>query len=203
MGREGFFSFGSKFASPKVQAPAEGLKIDENDVSDHSKLIKGQYDGINFPVVFKQKYGEKFNDILDTGWVNLFLISDRMKKILEENKLTGWRTFPIRLYNPEGVEVPGYHGFSVIGRSSPTNYERSEIIEKQKIPNGPVSLYYKGVSVDTWDGADFFTPDQTYQIFITKKAADVLKKNKITNFQLESLAEKETAVHHVKKNMND
>ena len=170
---------------------------------DHWNLIKGRYAEINFPVIFKQKYGKTLTDILDTGWPNLFLISDKMKAILEENKLTGWATFSIKLYDKAGNEIFGYHGFSITGQCGQVNYEKSEIIEKRKVPTGPTCQYYKGLSIDQLDGADFFTPDKTCQIFITKRAADVLKKNKITNMRLENLAEKETAVRYVKKDVDD
>ena len=122
-----------------------------------------------------------------------------MKKILEENNLTGWKTFPIKLYDKNGNEISGYHGFSIIGHCNPINYEKSAIIEKRKVPTGPICKFYKGMFIDKWDETDFFTPEGTYEIFITKKAADILKKNKITNVQLENLTDSEIDAHHVKK----
>ena len=56
-----FFSFRSKFVLSNAQVHAIELDTDEDEVSDHSKLIKGQYDGINFPVIFKHKYGKKWH----------------------------------------------------------------------------------------------------------------------------------------------
>ena len=200
METENFFSFGSKLVSTNVQVFAIDLKTDENGISDHSKLIKGEYDGIRFPIVFKQKRKGKFNDILDTGWANLFLISENLKKLLENYKLTGWNVFSIRLYDLSGMEIDGYFGLSVIGHSGQINYQASRIIEKRIVPSGPLSQYYRGLSFDMWDGSDFFTPNKTYQIFITKKAAEILKNHKITNLQIENLSEKETSVSHVRKN---
>lgn len=194
-----FFDFGSKLVSSTVQAHPIGLKDDENGKGSHLKLIKGDYKGIVFPVIFKQEYGKKLTDILDTGHASLFLISDRMKTILEENKLTGWKTFPIKLYDKKGKEITGYHGFSITGYCGPTNYEKSVIIEKKHVPTGPICQYYKGLSIDKWDGTDFFTPEGTYETFITKKAADVLKKNKISNMYLKNLADIETDIYNVKK----
>ena len=122
-----------------------------------------------------------------------------MRKVLEENHLTGWKVFPIKLYDKKGREITGYHGFSITGQSGPTSYEKSEIIEKRLVPNGPLCKYYKGIFIDKWDGTDFFTPDGTYQTFITKKAANILKENKISNMELRNLAEIETNVRYVKK----
>jgi hypothetical protein len=194
-----FFDFGSKLLSSTFQAGPVGLKEDENGVYDHLNLIKGKLKGIDFPVIFKQDYGKNLTDILDTGHAGLFLISDRMKKILEDSGLTGWQTFPIKLYDKKGSEILGYHGFSVIGHCGPISYEKSQIIEKRKVPTGPLCKFYKGEYIDLniWDGTDFFTPDGTYETFITKKAADILTKNKITNMRLENLADKEIDIRIV------
>ncbi|MFM9709676.1 hypothetical protein, partial [Streptomyces galilaeus] len=86
---------------------------------------------------FKQKQEGKFNDILDTGWANLFLISETLKTILENHKLTGWNVFPIKLYDLRGKEIDSYYGFSVVGHCGLTNYDAAEIVEKRKVPNGP------------------------------------------------------------------
>ena len=68
----------------------------------------------------------------------------------------------------------------------------AEIVEKRMVLQGPICKFYKGMSIDNWDGSDFFTPEGTYETFVTKKAADVLKKNKITNLKLINLADSET-----------
>ena len=192
-----FFDFSSKLSSSTFQAYATGLKKDEDGVNEHWNLIKGNYKGIHFPVVFKQTHGKKLLDILDTGWPSLYLISDRMKTILEDNKLTGWKTYSIELYDKKGNKITGYHGFSVVGNCGPINYEKSEIIEKRLVPTGPVCKYYKGIVVDQWDGDDFFTPLRTYGTFVTKRAVDVLKTHKISNMNLENLANMEVAVDNI------
>lgn len=195
MEMKNFFDFMSQPASSAVQAHTTDRNI------DCLKLIKGNYQGFTFPVSFKQEYGNKLYDIIDTGFPGFFLISERMRKILKENKLTGWKIFPIKLYDKKGNEITSYHGFSATGHSGPTSYKESTVIEKRKVPNGPICKYYKGVFIDDWDGTDFFTPDGTYQTFITKNAADVLKKNKITNMYLENLAETEINIRDVKKDL--
>lgn len=183
-----FFSFSGKYAQSQVQVPAIGLKVDEE-----WNLIKGKYESISFPVIFKQSRnsGEKFPDILNTGWPSLYLISEKTKSILEDNHLTGWRHYSIKLYDKHNNEINGYYGFSVLGRCAAINYGKSKIIDIQHRPTGPISKYYKGVSIDDWDGNDFFSPDNTYGLYITTKAANLLKKNKI-NIELQKISEIET-----------
>lgn len=199
MNAKDFFDFRSQLLSSTVQAYAVGLEKGENGIDNHWNLIKGIYQGIKFPVIFKQECGEKLKDILDTGWPSLYLISDRLKTILEEDDITGWKAFPIELYDKKNNEISGYHGFSIIGQCSHTNYDNCEVIERRLVPHGPVCKFYKGVSIENWDGSDFFTPEETYETFITKKAADVLRRKKITNLRLINLADSETDVDHVPK----
>lgn len=194
MGNRDFFSFRSKLVMSTVQAhQVEGF--------DHLNLSKGNYEGIQLPVIFKQEYGKEFKDILDTGTASLYLISDRFKSILEQNNLTGWKTFPIKLYDKKGDEILGYSGFSIIGRCGPISYENAEIIEKRRVPNGPLVKRYKGENIDEdrWDGSDFFMPPETFQMFITKKAADILKKEKITNLEMKNTVDIEIDVDIIKE----
>lgn len=64
-----------------------------------AELIKGNYEDMAFPIAFKQGTGNNLLDILDTGFPGLYLISERLKAILEDNHLTGWKTYPIKLYD--------------------------------------------------------------------------------------------------------
>lgn len=192
-----FYTLRSKLSSTTVQAHPVGLKefnpIDPNKkyLYDEQKLIQGDYSGISFPVVFKQKYGDKLQDILDTGWAGLYLISDKMKSVLEENGLTGWKIFAVKVLDKKGKEIQGYYGLSITGKCGKIDYNKSEIIEKRLVPNGPLGKYYKGLQVglDKWDGCDFFLPEKYFGTIMTNKAAVVLKMNKITNIRLESLSD--------------
>lgn len=195
---QSFFDFRSKLLSSTFQVFPLELNYNEHE-DDSMNLIKGNYTDISFPVIFKQECGNRLEDILYTGCVTLYLISDRMKFILEKNNITGWKTFPIVVHDKKGKEVVGYHGFSITGRCDLISYENSKIIEKKYVPTGPIVRYYVGAEVENWGGTDFFTPQNTYQILVTKKTADLLKENKITNVDLTSLEEFDIEVSSIKK----
>ena len=101
----------------------------------------------------------------------------------------------------KGQEIQGYHGLSIVGRCGKIDYSKSEIIEKRLVPNAPLGKYYKGsyVSLDEWDGSDFFLPEKYFGIIITSRAAEVLKRNKLTNIRLENLAEIEMTAYALPK----
>jgi hypothetical protein len=191
-----FYRFGSKYVSSTIQA--EPI-MEESHGFDKVKLIEGDYAGISFPLPFKQAYGKKLQDILDTGYAALYLISDRMKSVLEDEGLTGWKTYPVQVFDKHDMEISGYHGFSIIGRCGERDESKSEIIMKQFVPNGPIVKYYKGlyVGLDTWDGSDFFLEEKTIGAIVTRKAADVLKKSKLTNIKLANLADIEISAYTV------
>ena len=192
-----FYNLRSKLVSSTFQAHAIGLNKDKNENSeyyDQHMLLLGSYSGISFPAIFKQEYGKKLQDVLDTGWVSLYLISDKMKVVLEDNNLTGWETFAVKVLDKQNNEIQGYHGLSITGRCGKIDYNKSEVFEKRLVPNGPLGKYYKGlhVGLDKWDGSDFFLPEKYFGIMTTQKVAEVLKKNKLTNIKLKNLAEIET-----------
>lgn len=194
-----FFEFRANTNSSTFQASSIGLKKNDGSINDHDKLIQGMYDGINFPILFEQECGKKLLDVLGTGWPGLSLISDKMKTVLEENKLTGWKTFPIKLYDKKRNEILGYHGFSVTGRCGPIDDRNAEIIDKQRIPEGPIFKAYKGlyIGLDKWDGSDFFIPDKSLFRIITNKTANILKKDKTLNIKLTNCTDFEIDVDAV------
>lgn len=187
-----FYNFGSKLKSSTLQVHADNLSND-NKKSEKFNLLLGNYANINFPLIFNYYSGQKLKDILDTGTISLYLISDNLKEILEKHKLTGWKTYPVKIYDKNSKEIKGYHGFSITGRCGPIDYAKSEISKKQSVPNGPISKYYKGLNVglSEWDNSDLFIPKGCFNTIMTEKTTDILRENKISNIKFENLAEME------------
>jgi hypothetical protein len=185
-----FYWMHEKLLSVTVQAHMVETNF-PSGFNQFTNLLMGNYSGINIPVIFKQQYGKRLDDILGTGTAILYLISDRMVEILDKKKLTGWKIFDIKLLDKKDNEIKGYNGFSITGRCGPIDYTRSRIIKKKLVQDGPLSEYYKGlyVGLDVWDGSDFFLPKEHYGTIVTSNTADVLKKSKLTNVRLSNLAE--------------
>ena len=196
-----FYALRSKLVSSTFQAIPIGLTSPKDKLGkfEEDKLISGEYKSISFPVIFRQKGGNKLVDILDTGWPNLYLISSKMKNVLDNDQLTGWKIFEISLWDKENKQVPNYFGLSVIGRCGSIDYTKSEIIEKRIVPEGPLCKFYKGLNagLDTWDYSDFFLPEKSSGIIVSSKAADALIKSKLTNVVLENLMEIEILTRNV------
>lgn len=146
----------------------------------YSNLILGDYKDIHFPVIYHElrggSSGKRMRDILDTRYPPLYLISDRFKAILEKSGITGWKSYPIVLYDKKGNQIEGYNGFSIIGRAG----------KMQKFDQPPLEYGYSADAdgcyfhIDTWDGSDIFNTESSWYIIVTERFIKVLIENKIT-----------------------
>lgn len=131
---------------------------------------------IQFPIVFHQEEGKRMRDVLDMRSVGFFVISDRMKDVLEESGFTGWKTYPIQLYDKKKNLISGYSGFTVTGKGGRVYYP---LIEAWN----PVL----GWNPASWDGSDFFHFENTRHILITERVMKVLSKHKIDAIDMDPL----------------
>lgn len=195
-----FFEFGSRnylttfyaqFPEYENFGKLSQQELDRLRLTRH-KLSRGEYEGIEFPVVFREHphdSGKRFRDVLDNRTIDGYLISDRMKRILEENNVTGWQTYPIVMYDKRGNEIKGYHGFSVTGRCGG---EFQLLYDKKSTRYGAEG--YEGASIDLeqWDGSEIFKIGGKYWrsiIIITKRVYKLFKEYKIDAVKMESLPE--------------
>ena len=144
-------------------------------------LFTGDYsnDDITFPVVYRQRdddYGKKFRDILDNRSLRMYLISDGFRHALEESGITGWKCYPIELYDRKGNKIEGYNGLSITGRAG----------RMQRYERPPLELGYSSDSygcyfdLSTWDGSDMFILEASRYLIVTQAVVDLLRKYKIT-----------------------
>lgn len=185
-----FYLFGSGFSQTPVCVSNEQL-----DYETSCRIAKGDFIGIDLPLSFEQFSGKKWTDVLNPSSVSLYIFSDDFINVLKQNNITGWKTFSIKISDKLGKEVKGYSGFSIVGRCGEPDYTKSHIYEKQLVPNGKRTKYYKGlhIGLDKWDGSDFFIPEKTLHIVITEKVRQIIRKQKITNVILQKLSEYEIA----------
>ncbi|WP_413669313.1 imm11 family protein [Mucilaginibacter sp. Mucisp86] len=187
-----FYTTYTKFSSKTFHTePVDTVMV----MTRYDDLIKGDFKGIKFPLKFQQHWGNKLLDILNTGTPSLYLISNKLKTLLQEKQVTGWTSFEIELLDKKGLEVKGYYGFSVTGRCGPADENKSEIITKH-FDSGFINHYRKGlyIGLDQWNGSDFFYPDGTSHLITTKRVVDILIDYKISNVQFENLTEIEMMI---------
>ncbi len=147
-------------------------------------LELGNYEGYEFPIVFREVAGEsgkQMRDVLDNRNIRTYLISDRMRDLLIDNNITGWECYEIEMYDKKGNIVSGYNGFSVTGKCNDMVKIDFENIIKDKKRD-----YFeaKGAmfDIEKWDGSDIFRAGG-WRI-ITKKVYELFKKHKITAIEM-------------------
>lgn len=147
-------------------------------------LELGNYEGYEFPIVFREVAGEsgkQMRDVLDNRSIRTYLISDRMRDLLIDNNITGWECYEIEMYDKKGNIVSGYNGFSVTGKCNDMVKIDFENIIKDKKRD-----YFeaKGAmfDIEKWDGSDIFRACG-WRI-ITKKVYELFKKHKITAIEM-------------------
>jgi len=132
MGIKKFCTFRSPFALADLMAcPVQAMK---DGMPSPVQMMVGRYSGYTFPVVFegKKSCGKRLRDFLNTGYGDyFFLIADRVRDVFEANGLTGWKTYPVEVYDKKGAPVPGYHGISILGKCGPITYDPATLFHKQ------------------------------------------------------------------------
>ena len=160
----------------------------------HHQLLYGNDNGsypdyIQFPVVFRHEEGKKMRDMLDMRFDgNCFLISDRMRSLMEEHHITGWKSYPVVIYDKKNDEVTGYHGFTVTGRGG----KMDNLMPVNQIPYGESTKYCRW-SQEQWDGSDIFRILPNYLI-VTKRTMLLFKQNKITAPHFSPLSDSVTII---------
>lgn len=185
-----FYRFGGALvcttftAHPEILIELHSNKEFNKSTALVESLAYGEYDDIH-PLIWKQdrNYGNKLRDVLNCG-LSLYLISDRFKNILNESGLTGWKSYPIILYDKNGKQIEGYNGFSIIGRAG----------NLYKFDTPPMDLRYSPKSdgyyfkFDEWDGSDIFRVFP-HLIVISKRFAEVLLNHKVSGIEIERLTD--------------
>ncbi len=118
--------------------------------------------------------GKKFYDWIDFQDTSNHLISNKFYDLLKSNSISGWQAFEVDIKSIELV----YHGFQVLGKSG-------------KLIKPKEKGFYTGMKfdIDSWDGSDIFSPEGTTFTICTQKVVNIIKKNKLTNIDYESVDE--------------
>ena len=161
------------------------------DINDkiELKLRIGDYEGLQFPIVYREPQDDEGKRLRDVIWCEglCYLISDRTKILLEENNVTGWKTYPVIVYDKRGNEIKGYHGFSITGHCG----GEFTFCQDKEIQIDEYSVGKQGISIDLeqWDGSDIFTVSErgVYKV-VTQRVYNLFKKNKIDAISMIALS---------------
>jgi len=184
----------SLLQDPLSAAPFRG----KMDAESPHRLLRGELQPLR-AVQVTRAMGGKLTDLIWTTWAGVFLISGRVRELMQHNKVSGWTTYAVQVFDADGTEIEGYHGFAVTGRCGPFDPDRSELVTKPPpTPQGRPALFRRGLvfDLDTWDGSDVFCPSiEGYKhVICVDRVRKLLAREKVTNVRWERLSEYEVLV---------
>jgi len=159
------------------------------------ELVKGEYQNFAEPLEFEYSSGISWTDFLQPVSVGMYLISSRVIRILEENNISGWTSYTIKIKDRNNRYVEDYVGFSVKGKSGSLVYKRESFFFRQFNSQSPKVKYIRGAQIeeDSWDGCDFFIPSNSLHIIVTEKVMNVFSEFNISNVDFHNLKDLEIA----------
>ena len=175
-------AYGTTFtARPDIFEKALKEGRNDFDLHCHKFLFHGDYEYYRFPIIFHQ-YDGKY---LDLGYPPVYLVSNRVIELLRENTITGWKNYPISLFDKKGNVIEGYSGFSVVGKGGKFTqfWDYGYVVESNKSYVKSRGIY----DISQWDGSDIFLVHD--YIVITGRVMKLMKSIKVTAVEYERLSD--------------
>jgi hypothetical protein len=156
---------------------------------DPFALTRGEWRPTN-PILVKPKLeGEDLKDVIWTSSVVPLLVNRRTVKLLTQNQITGWDTYPVTVVTSDGNAVEDYVGLQVVGRCGPLIPARSGRVMKQ-MPGRPVEFrvgwYFDEAS---WDGSDIFMAENYGAKFVHERVKRCFEQAHVSNVKFRRLDE--------------
>ena len=171
-------------------AQAEGVNV---------QLLSQGRSQLKKPIQFDAAQGLEATDFLWTQLVTPVCASERLIRILSENEVSGWSTYPVEVYDREGNMHPCYHGLAVTGAVCEADYSLSTVVTKPPpTPNGRSYDVYRGLyfKEDEWDGCDMFWVGGVR--VVVDRVRKIFEQNKVSNVRFTPITEREIRVRYVR-----
>lgn len=160
-------------------------------IPDKFELLRGQWRPDKV-IPFRRHSGAKAKDVVWTTHACLFLVCNRVVSILQASAITGWSTYPVKVFGEKGDQIPGYHGFVVTGACGPIDRSRSkQVMRPPPVPNGKAYQAWLGLYFDelSWDGSHIFCPQGTGWVFVVEGVKRLLEANRVSNILFQPITE--------------
>jgi hypothetical protein len=131
--------------------------------------------------------GRVLTDYLGNGTA-LLLLSDKIVRILDQHHFTGWRKYPVKLFDRQDklMNDVRYQIIGCTGRGGPIDPSCVDLWSRRVKPDGTRSINSVcGLRFDVgnWDGNDFFVLDEANWPLVTEPVIDALNESGATGWR--------------------
>jgi hypothetical protein len=129
---------------------------DFDSTLDPLRITRGE-DTTTMPIPVRWDMGQSTpSDIIWTTSAHPIIVQQRVVDLLKHHNLTGWRTYPVSVFDKSDQLHGNYAGLQIIGRCGPEILSRATV-ELKRYPGGWFP-HFVGHYFDeaTWDGSDLF-----------------------------------------------
>ena len=138
------------------------------------------------PIEFRIMKAKNVFDVIPNS-ASVLIVSERTKNLFAEAGFTGWRSFPVRLYDQKDQLLQdAYSGIAVVGRAGRLDEEHS-VAEWALGPDGRRAgiLAMNGIHFDVaeWDGSDIFMLEDKGYILVTSRVIGALREGGISGWK--------------------
>ena len=145
------------------------------------------------PIEFKHIQGDKWGDMVGTGWPPLTLVSRRFADLLRTRGYSGWASYPVSLDRIKQVPVENeYEGLAITGRCGPfLEHLSTPIIQAPVAPGGDEMPAFRGLFFEpaSWDGRDIFVAENYGRAICVEAVKCALEDSGMTNIRFVRLTE--------------
>lgn len=117
----------------------------------------------------------------DIFWASLVggpIVSQRVLDLLTSSGMTGWTTYPVRVFAQDETELEGFSGLRSRSRTGPVDFTKGERVPASY---NPKYFLFRGGTFDvaTWDGSDIFTSGKSMQLLVVERVKTAFERASI------------------------
>jgi len=145
------------------------------------------------PIVVEIVKGGQLGDFIWND-SNLVVASDRVLRLWESHRVSGFSSRPAQVLVPDGGKLEGFSVIAVLGRAGKVDESRSRVTRFAN-PNsdgtrGIMAISGLYFSPESWDGSDIFCVDDfPLQLILSSKVVRALESAEFSNYKTMPLSE--------------
>ena len=159
---------------------------------DRRELLRGNITPESSINIYHYMGGKHPQDVVWTSLIGVIAMHEKVFKLMENNDISGWKKYPVNVYDRYGKLYDDFAGISVTGKSGPLDWsgsQRVQVLTKSKGSSPLYDLIGATIEHEYWDGSDIFMPEGTTYLLATERLVEILKNINVRNIDYVRITE--------------